>query len=70
MLQLQLCPLHGYFYTTQCQSVSLVSVAITAHVEESDRNLICQELSLLFHRIKVSGSQALSLYISTNEAGS
>lgn len=63
MLQLQLCPLHGYFYIIQCQSVFSVPVAITAHVEESDRNLICQELSLLFHGIQISGSQALSLYI-------
>lgn len=36
MLQLQLCPLHGYFYTIQYQSISLVSVAITAYVEEFD----------------------------------
>lgn len=57
------------FCIIQCQNVSLVSVAITAPVDESHRKLICQELSLLFHRIQISGSQALSHYINTNEAG-
>lgn len=42
---------------------------MTAPVDESDRKLICQELSLLFHRTQMSGSQALSLYIYIDEAG-